>query len=146
MFVGNCLLRRLVGFFLLFIGVILLICFLFGAALLFKRKTRVIGSFLVISAIIISLFFGWQTLKYRKTFMQIESGMLKNEVVGRMGQPDTVTDCMTTIYGSSVYDSSRVPKECNEISWYYSFFFPEAWEIKFNKKGEVMDAVFWTSP
>ena len=130
----------------LFGTLILLVCFLSGAALLFKLKTRAIGWFLVISVIIISLFFGWQTQNYRKAFMQIESGMLKNEVIGKMGQPDTVTDCMTTIYGSSVYDSSRVPKGCNEISWYYSFFFPEAWEIKFNEKGEVMDTAFWASP
>lgn len=130
----------------LFGTLILIVCFLSGAALLFKRKTLAIGSFLVISVIIISSFFGWQTQKYRKAFAQIDSGMLKNEVIERMGRPDSVTDCMTSIYGSSVYDSSSVPKECSEKIWYYSFFFPEAWEIKFNKKREVMDTVFWASP
>ncbi|HEX5056575.1 MAG TPA: hypothetical protein VFX02_08765 [Gammaproteobacteria bacterium] len=130
------------------IGVLILSAFLlFAAPMLFiAGRARIAGSLIFFLTLSVAVYLWWQMQKYRSNFEKLEIGATEARVQEIMGTPRRVSDCTTTVYGVSrgKFDPPHV--DCQKEFWYYSFYFPEAWQFTFDKNNSLIFSYHWVSP
>lgn len=118
-----------------------------GTALCFKRgKARILGSTVSVVALSAAVFYGWKQDVHVTGFERISTGATQDDVRRLMGAPYEATDCSTTCYGYKRTASDPATPGCAEEFWYYSFYFPEAWQLTFNQNNQLIYKYHWVSP
>jgi hypothetical protein len=94
---------------------------------------------------------GWlwsRDSRYSGRYDSIPLGTSREQVIGILGTPTTITDC-TTGYGGykrGDIEMRDMPKNCKEEFWYYSFYGPESWTYAFDSQQTLINKYHLSSP